>query len=116
MTQQDTPFAPFIPQTSAPQPPAPPASDEKPAKAKRKGGSKKKAASAAAPPASPEPRQRRKSGKRQQPKYDLQTILRVASTLKEADQKVFEKLLGELSAMPKGSRGRIMAALGEVFG
>ncbi len=49
-------------------------------------------------------------------KYDLQTILKIAGTLKEADQPVFEKLLGELSALAKGSRERVLKALGEVFG
>jgi len=49
-------------------------------------------------------------------KYDLQTILKIASTIKEADQPVFEKLLGELTALAKGSRERVLKALNEVFG
>lgn len=130
MTQQDTPFAPFMPPNQTPTMPMPEdaphtASDPNNKKKRKKANPIKQsvvqATVAAAMEQSGTKRRRRKLPEgakvaKRQPKYDLQTILRVASTLKEADQKVFEKLLGELSAMPKASRGRIMTALSEVFG
>jgi len=135
------PFMPFVPPGSAPptQPDGGPI-ENKPAKPPRKSSKKKtptqkQFATAVASPtaelakaalAAP-PRKRRKVGKHpalvapygkgaKLPKYDLQTILRVAATLHEADQAVFEKLLGELTALAKGSRERVLKALGDVFG
>ena len=117
MSTEPVPFAPFTPQPT-PAPSAPVVSETPP---KRRG--RKPAATKPVPPWEGEhkatPRQRKsREGKpaKRAAKYDLQTILRVAGTLKEADQKLFEKLLGELSALPKGSRSRILKALGEVFG
>lgn len=55
------------------------------------------------------------NGKRP-PKFELQAILRIASKLKEPDQKTFERFLGEMSAMPKPMRQRVLMALNEVFG
>ena len=49
------------------------------------------------------------------PKFDLQTILSVASQLKDADMKLFEHLLGRLQDATKGSRARVLAALEKVF-
>lgn len=50
------------------------------------------------------------------PKFDLQTILRVASTLKESDADLFQKVMSELTTAPKKSRARIVAGLVTVFG
>ena len=121
MSTEPVPFVPFTPTphpNAVPAPPAPP-----PETGKGRGRGRKPAATKPVPPWEGEhkatPRQRKpREGKpaKRAAKYDLQTILRVAGTLKEADQKLFEKLLGELSALPKGSRSRILKALGEVFG
>ena len=111
MTDQ-SPFAPFAPQSPAPAEPL--ATDKK-----RKRSKASTASVAALPDAvPPEPRAKRRkpTPAARAAKYDLQTILRIASTLKDGDQKVFEKLLGELSALAKGSRERVLMALGEVFG
>lgn len=129
-TETPAPFAPFLP-TTPPTPPAQSGIIEKPESntAKRKKTSKKKKAAVATPPAAPigegrtlkeaaKPRRKTASAKpaKRASKYDLQTILRVAAALKEPDQKLFEKLLGELSAMPKAGRVRVLKALNEVFG
>lgn len=67
--------------------------------------------------ASAAPKRKRASAKpaKRAAKYDLQTILKVAGTLKEPDQKLFEKMLETLTALPKASRERILRALGQVF-
>ena len=121
MAENETaPFMPFVPPGSAPptQPDGGPV-ENKPAKPPRK---RKTAAPVGegrtTKEAKAERQPRRKAAAKAKParKYDLQTILRVAATLHESDQAVFEKLLGELTAMAKGSRERILKALGEVFG
>lgn len=123
MTQNDpetpAPFAPFLP---AGQPTGPVHSEPKPSRRKTRkkpSPAKTEPVRAAAPVAPPAPRQRRRKAaepkSKRAPRYDLQTILKVAAALKDGDQKVFEKLLGELSALAKGSRERVLKALGEVF-
>lgn len=114
MSTEPVPFVPFAPHPNTVlAPPAPAAETATPPR--RRG--RKPAAQAAAEPAPKRQRKPREAKPvKRAAKYDLQTILRVAGTLKEADQKVFEKLLGELSALPKGSRDRVLKALGEVFG
>jgi len=115
------PFMPFVPPGSAPptQPDGGPV-ENKPPRPPRKAKKKKAAVThefkpdAVLTPAAP--RKRRAAKAKPARKYDLQTILRVAATFKEADQPVFEKLLGELTALAKGSRERVLKALGEVFG
>ena len=123
----DTPTSPFAPFTPPSQPlpmfEAPTAAPE-PVKRKRGRPAKAKVAkpTKAAPAEKIAKRRKPRSDKqapvapKKAPKFDLQTILRVAATLKEADQRMFERLLGELSALPKASRGRILAALHGVFG
>ncbi len=119
-------FTPFTP--SPPTDPAQPASQPPQVKRKKKAAAKQRTVAPVNPPAeqaTPASKKERKkravpkprvAKAKRAPKYDLQTILRVASTLKDADSKAFEKMLGELSALPKGSRGRVLAALAEVFG
>ncbi len=123
----ESPFPPFpIPQASSP-PLVPPAGETtapaaKPARASRKPKAAK------APPAEPvvpsppaatprtrKPRKVQAPAAKRSPKFDLQVILRVASALKEDDMKVFEKLLGELQALSKKSRERVLTALRQVF-
>jgi hypothetical protein len=53
---------------------------------------------------------------RKAPRFELQTILRIASTLKEGDQKLFERMIEVLAAMPKAARTRVLTAVQEVFG
>jgi len=122
----ESPFAPF---TTQPMFEAPTAAPE-PVKRKRGRPAKAKAAkpAKAAPAEKVAKRRKPRSDKqalvaakhspatKRAPKFDLQTILRVAATLKEADQRMFERLLGELSALPKASRSRVLAALHGVFG
>ena len=129
----DTPTSPFAPFTPPSQPlPMFEAPTATPEPVKRKRGRPAKSKAVKAPKAAPaekaakrrKPRSdkqapvasRHSAATKRAPKFDLQTILRVAATLKEADQRMFERLLGELSAMPKASRGRILAALHGVFG
>ena len=122
------PFVPFAPNFQPPgSPPLQPEQEppketkkQKVAREKKEAAAAKKAAKQAAEqvpdaPTKP-PRKRKTAEKKRTAKYDLQTILKIAGTLKEADQPVFEKLLGELSALAKGSRERVLKALGEVFG
>lgn len=107
----DTTLPPFAPFQPLPTPP------EKPV-GKTKRSRKKPAVPQGSEPAQPEKRQRRKRAEKpakRAPRYDLQTILKVAAALKEADQPVFEKLLGVLSELPKAGRERVLKALGEVF-
>ena len=126
-----TPFTPFAPLPGNP-PLHPPMFDDSkqikepaPEPVKRRRGRPAAKPKAAKPAPAEKPARRKAKPRRDRhevgkaaraPKFDLQTILRVASTLKEADQKLFERLLGELNAMPKGSRVRILAALNGVFG
>ncbi len=128
MIQDDPPqFVPFAPNFQPPQSDSPPLVPDgnKPAKPPRKRASGTKKASAASigegrtmkeAKQERQPRPRRAAKAKPSRKYDLQTILKIAGTLKEADQPVFEKLLGELSALAKGSCERVLKALGEVFG
>ena len=125
MSENETaPFMPFVPPGSTPLSPEGEPIPNKPPKPPRKAKKKKAAAPVEIKPAPPwagstpasAPRKRRATKAKPARKYDLQTILRVAATLKEADQAVFEKLLGELTALAKGSRERVLKALGEVFG
>ncbi len=136
MTNQDPPqFVPFAPQFQPPQtesPPLQPGTDpdvnnkprketkkQKLAREKREAAAAKKAAAEQVPNKPPKPPRKRKVAAvktKRATKYDLQTILKIAATLKEGDSKVFEKMLGELSALAKGSRERVLKALGEVFG
>ena len=141
MSENETPapFMPFVPPGAAPlQPDGGPIENKppKPPRRKRVSATKKATLTAArrrgdkhfaeAPigegrtmkeAAAPrQPRRKAAPKAKRSAKYDLQTILRVAATLKEADQPVFEKLLGELSALAKSSRERVLKALGEVFG
>ena len=116
MTDTPLPFAPF-----QPSPPTQPAA-EKPVKGKR--GPKKQAdktpPQAATAPAEKPPRQKRRSAgtakpNKRSPKFDLQTILAAASTLKESDMPAFEKMIGMLQDAGKPGRERLLAALGKVF-
>ena len=113
------PFMPFVPPGSAPptQPDGGPV-ENKPAKPPRKRAKAPVGEGRTTKEAKAERQPRRKATAKAKParKYDLQTILRVAATLHESDQAVFEKLLGELTALAKGSRERVLKALGEVFG
>jgi len=123
----ESPFAPFTPPSQVlPMFEAPTTKPAEPVKRKR--GRPAAAKVAKAPKAAPAEKvgtaKRRKPRSDKQapvpakktPRFDLQTILRVAATLKEADQRMFERTLGELSALPKASRSRILAALHGVFG
>lgn len=117
------PFAPnFQPPSSSPplQPEQVPLKETKKqeaAREKREAAAQKKAAAEQVSNKPPKPPRKTRAAKaKRSAKYDLQTILKIAGTLKEADQPVFEKLLGELSALAKGSRERVLKALGEVFG
>lgn len=104
----NTPFVPFIPSpTTAP---------EQPKSAKPTGRRKTTAKAPEVPPVAKPPRKKRevKPAKRA-PKFDLQTILAVASQLKEADMAAFEKMLGQCQDLGKASRTRVLAALGKVF-
>ena len=114
----ETPFSPFVP-ASQPAPMfdgqvMPPAEPVK----RRRGRPAKVVADSA------EPVKRRKPGRDKQapgklaksPKFDLQTILKIANSLKETDQKMFEKMIGELAQLPKATRSRILSAVQEVFG
>lgn len=137
-TETPPPFVPFAPNfqppnTAAQLPPTgaevegPPelrkeTKKQKLAREKHEAAAAKKAAAEqasrlATPPPKPPRKRRTVAAKpvKRSPKYDLQTILKIAGTLKEADQPVFEKLLGELTALAKGSRERVLKALGEVF-
>ena len=113
--QPAPPFPPFNPNASAPPPAAPP---ETPAPKRRKSG--KKAAAAAQAPAEPAvPRQRRRKsgapkGKRA-PKFDLQTILAAASSLKESDMDAFQKMIGICQDLGKPARDRVLEAIGKIF-
>ena len=128
----ESPFAPFTPPSQLPPMFEAPTAAPEPVKRKRGRPAKAKVTKAPKAPKAPKAAPAEKVGttKRRKPrsdkqapvapkkapKFDLQTILRVAATLKEADQRMFERLLGELSAMPKASRARILAALHGVFG
>ena len=125
MTDTPLPFAPFQP--------SPPIVPEKPAKdksetAKQKAAREKREAKAATKPYPDQtdrllaatPRQKRRSAdtskpNKRAPKFDLQTILAAASTLKEADMSAFEKMIGLLQDAGKPGRDRLLAALGKVF-
>ena len=127
----ESPFAPFTPPSQLPPMFEAPTAAPEPVKRKRGRPAKAKVTKASKMPAEKvgtakrrKPRSdkqapvasRHSAATKRAPKFDLQTILRVAATLKEADQRMFERLLGELSAMPKASRARILAALHGVFG
>ncbi len=113
-TETPPPFVPFAPNF---QPPALAPTETGETTAKRRSKQKKKVAAKQVPDAPAKPPRKRAAAKpKRTAKYDLQTILKIAGTLKEADQPVFEKMLGELSALAKGSRERVLKALGEVFG
>ena len=123
MTDTPLPFAPFQP--------SPPTVPEKPAetpkqKAAREKREKKAAAAekdhareVAAAERPPSRQKRRSTGtpkaSKRAPKFDLQTILAAASTLKEADMSAFEKMIGMLQDAGKPGRDRLLAALGKVF-
>ena len=127
MTDTPLPFAPF-----QPSPPTQPVA-EKPTKAKsetakQKAAREKREAKAATKPYPDQtdrvlaaaPRQKRRStgtpkASKRAPKFDLQTILAAASTLKEADMPAFEKMIGMLQDAGKPGRDRLLAALGKVF-
>ena len=132
MTDTPLPFAPF-----QPSPPTQPVA-EKPAKAKsetaksetakQKAAREKREAKAATKPYPDQtdrvlaaaPRQKRRStgtpkASKRAPKFDLQTILAAASTLKESDMPAFEKMIGLLQDAGKPGRDRLLAALGKVF-
>lgn len=119
------PFAPFLPPNETPVEPMPmppkPAKPEKKKKAAAPASYKVDYTTELSKNKEAETKKRRRTTKKaaptkRQPRYELQTILKIAGTLKESDQKVFEKLLGELSELAKGSRTRVLKALGEVFG
>jgi hypothetical protein len=101
MSETPAPFAPFQP-TRLIEP-------EKAPKAKRE--KKQKSEPAGEKPA----RQKRKTVEHRAPKFDLQTILSAASTLKEADMPAFEKMIGLLQDAGKPGRERLLQALGKVF-
>lgn len=116
-------FVPFIPAPSTqPEPPKtePAKAGKRPKRGKRKPPAAPTAPVPPAPPATKAPRKKRttaakpKASKRS-PKFDLQTILAVASNLKEADMSAFEKMLGQLQDLGKTSRSRVLAALAKVF-
>ncbi|MFA5897736.1 MAG: hypothetical protein WC829_01355 [Hyphomicrobium sp.] len=118
----DSPFPPF----ALPQNPSPPLAPEQPkAKKPRRVGKAKELAApyAEALPAAPEKPARKKRGpnkakapNQRTPKFDLQTILGAASTLKEADMPAFEKMIELLQDAGKPGRTRLLEALGKVFG
>lgn len=125
-----SPFTPFqLPAGSPPivpeQPPAKPETAKQKAsreKHEAKEAAQKDAAETTKTPAKPEPRQKRtttprktKTAKTRAPKFDLQTILAAASSLKEADMPTFEKMIGMLQDAGKPARDRLLAALGKVF-
>lgn len=122
MTDTRLPFEPFSPATPA----ATPAVSEQGKKPRKKSSSKKKSAASATPavqpvaeaPAAtpPAPRQRRKAASQKRgPRFELQTILKIASDLKLDDMPTFENALDLLHGTPKAARTRIMAALGKVL-
>lgn len=130
MTQPESPFEPFAPALSlTPIKPEPEQKKPRKPRQRRPKEFKKTEPPAFTPPGMSEIVNRAKTKKRKvkkartapdskakrAPKYELQTILRIAAALKEGDQKIFEKLLGELSALAKASRERVLKALAEVF-
>ena len=111
----DTPFAPFVPPSSAPnETAAPETAKEKKAREKREAKEAKAAAKAQGAPA--EPRQKRKAANGSRTlKFDLQTILGAASTLNQDDYPLFEKLINLLDEAGKPGRERLLAAIQKVF-
>lgn len=115
MDDVESPFAPFTPKPPMFEAPA----TTPAAPVKRKRGRPAKAVPVTAPKRRKPRRDKQEPGAKKVakvPKFDLQTILRVAATLKEPDQKLFEKMLEVLTATPKPSRDRILTALAQVFG
>ena len=116
MAETPSPFAPF-----QPSPPTAPAQPAKPAKQARKKRAQPPAADVVrAEDTVKAPRQKRRSTgtpkvAKRAPKFDLQTILSAASSLKEADMPAFEKMIGLLQDAGKPGRERLLAALGKVF-
>lgn len=103
-----TPFAPF-----QPSPPVQPEA-EKPAPRLRlwRGSAGVSAASAGFALAL---RFWRGANKPRLPKFDLQSILSAAGSLKEADMPAFEKIIGLLQDAGKSGRKRLLAAIGKIF-
>lgn len=115
MPDPNPPFQPFIPQN--PEPPT--VQQETPAGKKRERTSKKQPSVSPSTASSTEkPKRKPRAAKvntKAGPKFDLQTILRATSDLREADMKAFEGLLDELSQMGSPQRDRIIEALSRVF-
>lgn len=118
----DTPFAPFAPfapsTTTAPGPiTAAVEKARKPRKTKAVEQKKTAVVELATPPAEKPARKKRAANKPKtpSPKFDLQTILAAAASLKDADMAAFEKLIGLLQDAGKPGRARLLAALGKVF-
>ena len=105
----DTPFAPFVPPSSA-QPETP-----EPAKRRKKAESPHAAILDAA--LEKEPRQKRKKANGDKPglKFNLQTILAAASELNADDYPLFEKMINLLDEAGKPGRERLLAAIQKVF-
>ena len=103
---ETTPFAPF-----QPSPPTQPA--EKPKRQARK--PRAEVPVEPAPAEKPLRQKRKKAAATRAPKFDLQTILSAASSLKEADMPAFEKLIGILQDAGKPGRERLLAAIGKIF-
>lgn len=123
----DTPFAPFAPFRPNPvgtETPAKKSSKEKkPRKAKTTAEFPERPALAAPTATVEKPARKLRATKvtikskvkAASPKFDLQTILAAAASLKDADMGTFEKLIGLLQDAGKPGRARLLAALGKVF-
>lgn len=113
MSTENTPFESFAPFT----PESPPAEG---AGRKRKGGRPKKAAAQADPPKAGrkkrEPNPPRAGKTPRAAHLTVPDAIRAFSGLSSAEADLVGKLVIALQAAPKKSRGRIVEALGKVFG
>jgi hypothetical protein len=113
---ENTPFPPFNPNPSPPIAPGQPT-------AKTRGRPPKDAISknaetdraVAAQPDKPPRQKRKQSADKPSLKFDLQTILRAASSLNEDDMATFEKIVGLLSEAGKPGRERLLEAVAKIF-